>query len=337
MLDIVSRLSLTIATELILKSLLLQEIAVKNTKDYSELQKIINGIPEMSLWDVISVLHEHWKPRPTFRCMIINAKSGSCPHDCRFCAQSAHWNTGAPVYPLLPKERIVEAGLKAEDAGIERYSVVTSGASPDARELDTICEAVSELKARTSLKVDASLGSLNENQARQLKQAGLDRYHHNLETSRSMYPEIATTQEYDQRIATLITARQAGLEICTGGIFGLGETWEQRVEMFNEIRELDPESVPVNFLVPVYGTPLGNRTPLHPLEALKIVSLARMILDRADVIIAGGRPQLGHFQSWLVTAGATGIMVGDYLTTRGEDLEADRSNIRLMEGIHGIQ
>ncbi len=309
---------------------------MKNSSNSARLSDIINTVSDRPLWELLSILHERWQPKQVFRCMIINAKSGSCPHDCRFCAQSSHWNTGAPVYPLLSKDRLVEAGLKAEDAGIQRYSIVTSGASPDSQELDTICEAVSELKSRTSLKVDASLGSLDKTQAAQLKEAGLDRYHHNLETSRSMYPQIVTTQEYDQRIETLMTARDAGLEICTGGIFGLGETWEQRAEMFREINELSPESVPLNFLVPIPGTPLGRRTPPAPLDALKTVVLARMLIDGADMVIAGGRPQLGHFQSWLLTAGATGIMVGDYLTTSGEDLESDRKNIDMMEDIHGI-
>jgi biotin synthase len=264
-----------------------------------------------------------------FTCSITNAKSGTCSQDCTFCAQSGHYDTGSPTHPLLPLEELIERGLDMHEAGAKCYSLVTSGLRLSSEEIDRICRCAAELKSRTTLELSASLGLLSDDSAIRLKRAGLSRYHHNLETARSHFPSICTTHSYDEDIATVRLAGKHGLKICSGGILGLGETWAQRVEMAATLAELDVDTVPLNFLSPIPGTPLQDSPLLSPHDALKSVALFRFMLPRASITIAGGRERvLGDYQSWLPLAGANGIMIGNYLTTRGRNLEAD---LRMLE------
>jgi biotin synthase len=264
-----------------------------------------------------------------FTCSITNAKSGTCSQDCSFCAQSGHYSTGSPTHPLLPLEELIERGLAMHEAGAKCYSLVTSGLRLSSEEIDRICRCAAELKSRTTLELSASLGLLSNDSAIRLKHAGLSRYHHNLETARSHFPSICTTHSYDEDIATVRLAGKHGLKICSGGILGLGESWAQRVEMAATLAELDVDTVPLNFLSPIPGTPLQDSPLLSPHDALKSVALFRFMLPRASITIAGGRERvLGDYQSWLPLAGANGIMIGNYLTTRGRNLEAD---LRMLE------
>jgi biotin synthase len=264
-----------------------------------------------------------------FTCAITNAKSGTCSQDCTFCAQSGHYETGSPTHPLLPLEELIQRGLAMHEAGAKCYSLVTSGLRLSSEEIDRICRCAAELKSRTTLELSASLGLLSDDSAMRLKQAGLSRYHHNLETARSHFPSICTTHSYDEDIATVRLAGKHGLKICSGGILGLGETWTQRVEMAATLAELDVDTVPLNFLSPIPGTPLQDSPLLSPHDALKSVALFRFMLPRASITVAGGRERvLGDYQSWLPLAGANGIMIGNYLTTRGRNLEAD---LRMLE------
>ena len=267
--------------------------------------------------------------RRPFTCSITNAKSGTCSQDCRFCAQSGHYSTGSPTHPLLPLDELIGRGLAMHEAGARCYSLVTSGLMLASDEIDRICRCAEALKARTNLELSASLGLLSEDYARRLASAGLTRYHPNLETARSYFPSICTTHSYDQDIATIRLAMKHGLNVCSGGILGLGESWAQRVELAATLAELDVDTVPLNFLSPIPGTPLEDSPLLSPHDALKSVAVFRFMLPGANITVAGGRERiLGDYQSWLPLAGANGMMIGNYLTTKGRDLAAD---LRMLE------
>ena len=257
-------------------------------------------------------------PRGTGTCAIINAKSGKCPENCAFCAQSSHYVTGAPVYPLQDTEHLVRQACEMAAHGIARCGLVTSGTALSDRELDALCESALKMRAEAPIRLCASLGLLTKEKARRLVEAGISRYHHNLETARSFFPSVCTTHAYDEDLATLAIARSASLEVCSCGIFGLGESWPQRVELLQTLREVGVDSLPVNFLCPVPGTPLGSRSPLAPWEALRVVALARLMHPEQEIIICGGRlSTLKDEQALVLTAGASALMSGNYLTTRG--------------------
>lgn len=261
-------------------------------------------------------------------CAIVNAKSGRCSENCAFCAQSAHFSTGAPTHPFLDLARIGEAATAMRNAGARRFGIVTSGLTPAGDDFELLRQAV-VLVDRLGLQADASCGVLSAAQLGQLKDAGLKAYHHNLETARSFFPQICTTHDYEDDVQAVRDAVALGLHVCSGGIFGLGESWEQRAELAVTLRELRVHSVPVNFLHPIPGTPMQSRQPLHPDEALKIVAMLRFILTGANIRICGGRQTVFGQDRGLepLEAGASGIMIGDYLTTRGLDAQADLKGI----------
>jgi biotin synthase len=257
-------------------------------------------------------------------CAIVNAKSGRCSEDCAFCAQSSYYDCRIEEYDLLDSARLLAAAESAAAAGAYRFSLVTSGKSPSATEMDALCATVTEIRTTTGLKVCASLGVLDEVLLLRLKKAGVDRYHHNLETARSHFSQICTTHDYEEDIETVKTARKLGLQICVGGIFGLGESAAQRIELAALLKELDVDAMPVNFLNPIPGTPLENSEPLGPRECLKLLALYRMMLPEKELIICGGREvNLGQFQSGMFFAGASGLMIGNYLTTSGRPTDED--------------
>lgn len=252
-------------------------------------------------------------------CSIVNAKSGACPEDCSFCAQSAYSRTDTRVFPLIDEERIIEAAASAKKKGARRFCVVTSGKRPSDRELDKICGFISRIRDLGLLPC-ATLGLLDASRLQGLVDAGLDRYHHNLETSEAFFSEICTTHTYAEKVRTIETARQLGLSICSGGIFGLGESWEDRIDMAFALREIGIDSVPINFLTPIPGTPLGDREPLNPIEALKIIAIYRLILPDCEIRVCGGRPiTLRDLNPFIFLAGADGLLIGNYLTTPGRD------------------
>ncbi len=261
----------------------------------------------------------------SFTCGIINAKSGRCPENCAFCAQSAHYRTGAPEYPLVNGETLLRRAEELAAAGAARFGIVTSGTALNERELDALCAAVQRITAEVDIRVCGSLGQLNAERAKRLVQAGMRRYHHNLETAASFFPKICSTHDYKEDVASLAAARAAGLEICCGGIFGLGESWAQRVEFSHTLAELDVDAIPVNFLTPIPGTPLEGAPRLRPGEALRILSILRLMHPGRDIIVCGGRAAvLGTWQPWIFAAGANAMMTGNYLTTAGNAFAADR-------------
>ena len=276
-------------------------------------------------------LRMNYKNNSVFTCSIINAKSGLCSQDCAFCAQSGRHKTGVEVYPLLSEEKLVENALRMEDAGATTYSMVASGFSPTDKELDTFIGAASAIKKKTSLSICTSIGVLTESTAKKLKECGVSTCHHNLETARSYFDRICTTHDYDDDVQALKLAKSAGLKLCSGGIFGLGEPWSQRVELAFTLKELDVDSIPINFLNPIAGTRMENMPLLSPMEALKAIALIRIINPKKEITICGGREKtLKDFQSWVFLAGANGLMIGNYLTTKGRSIDMDMDMIEAM-------
>ena len=261
-------------------------------------------------------------------CSIINAKSGACPENCAYCAQSASARTDIKTYPLVGPDEVMKEAAAAKDAGAKRFCIVTSGRKPGGMELQVIARSIEGVR-KAGLLPCATLGLLSLGELKFLKGAGLNRYHHNLETSRRFFPEICQTHTFEEKLATVEAAKDAGLSLCCGGIFGLGEGWEDRVDMALQIRQSGADSVPINFLIPVAGTALGERKILPALEALKIVSLYRFLLPGKEVRVCGGRVQcLGEWGHLVFKAGADGLLIGNYLTKKGGSPEDDLRMIK---------
>lgn len=264
-------------------------------------------------------------------CSIMNAKSGRCPEDCRFCAQSAHYQGDAKTYPMRSVADMVAAAKDAERNGVHRFSIVTSGKRMGKKDFARVLEAARAIRKETRLRPCCSLGMLSAEEAGALKEAGVERYHHNLETSESFFKHICTTHSFADKVETLNLVRNAGMEICSGGIIGLGETPEQWMEMVFYLRDFGVESIPVNILNPRPGTPLGGVSSPSPLEVLKLIAVMRLAAPRTSIRIAGGREvNLRDLQAATIWAGASGLMVGGYLTTGGRPVEAD---YRMLEDL----
>lgn len=288
----------------------------------------LSRLPEETLLDVLAAarLTASSTGRTVFTCGIVNAKSGRCAENCAFCAQSAHHATGAPVYPLLGGEELLRRAEALAEAGAARFGIVTGGTALTDADLDALCEALARIRREVPIRLCGSLGMLTPERARRLREAGLTRYHHNLETAASHFPAICTTHAYADDLDTLETARAAGLELCCGGIFGLGENWAQRVEFSRTLADLDVDCIPVNFLNPIPGTPLEKQTVLTPTEALRALALLRLMHPGRDIVVCGGRGVvLGDWDAWIFAAGANGVMTGDYLTTTGSPFARDNA------------
>ncbi|MBN1772250.1 MAG: biotin synthase BioB [Deltaproteobacteria bacterium] len=262
-------------------------------------------------------------------CSIVNARSGNCGEDCAFCAQSGRARTRIDRYPLLPAERIVAAARVAARHGAACFSIVTSGRRPGRRELAGVARAVERIAHELPVRPSASLGLLDVADLRALRDAGLRCYHHNLETAESHFARICSTRRWSDGLRPIEAARRVGLSTCCGGILGLGESRAQRVELLAALRDLGVDSVPLNFLHAIPGTRLEREPPLPPLEALKAVAVARLMLPDRELRVCGGRGHvLRDLQSWIFAAGADGVMVGGYLTTAGRPVAVDLRMIR---------
>ena len=272
-------------------------------------------------------IKNHFKGNKVKLCAIVNAKSGKCSENCSFCAQSSHHKTGAQAYPLMAPDEMVKAAKSSEkDMKATCFSIVTSGKSVfSENEMLAIGSAVGTISSETDLNRCVSLGTLSGQQIRELKSRGLKRLHHNLESAESFFDNICTTHTYKERLDTIKSAKSEGLEVCSGGIFGLGESLEQRVELAITLSELGVESVPINILNPIAGTPAAAHfIPVKPLEALRLVATYRFILPKADIGIFGGREKtLRELQPLMFIAGANVTLVGNYLTTKGQDASRD--------------
>jgi biotin synthase len=259
--------------------------------------------------------------------MIINAKSGYCPEDCGYCSQSIVSTAPIEKYTLLKKDVLIEGAKEALARKAGTYCIVASGRGPTPRELDEVIEAVKVIKEEFQLKVCACLGILTEEQARRLKEAGVDRYNHNLNTSAGHYANITTTHTYDDRVRTVETVKAAGISPCSGCIVGMGETHEQVVEIAYSLRELNADSIPVNFLNAIPGTPLENLDELDPRYCLKVLALFRFICPSKEIRVSGGREVNLRSLQPLALYPANAIFVGDYLTTEGQAASLDHKMI----------
>ena len=269
-------------------------------------------------------IKDHFVGPEVHLCSIINAKSGRCSEDCAFCAQSAHHKTDAPVYPLVQEDRMVESARAAEASGSACFGIITSGTTVKGAELEQILAALRRIRKETTILPSCSLGIIDEETALKLKEAGMDTYHHNLETAESFFPSICTTHAYQEDVNTVRAVKKAGLKICSGGIFGLGESVAQRVEMAFTLKELDVDSVPINFLNPIEGTRMEGAANISAQECLKTIAIYRMILPDKRITVCGGREKnLRDLQSWIFFAGANGTMIGNYLTTMGRNIDVD--------------
>jgi biotin synthase len=284
------------------------------------------------LWDLFAAagrIREHFRGTYVDICSIVNAKSGACSEDCAYCAQSAHHSTAVPIYPLISKEDMAIAAQSAKKNGARRFCIVTSGRGIDSWEdLNRIAQGV-RLVRELGLSPCATLGTLTMDQLSFLKDAGLERYHHNIETSRKYFSCICTTHTFDERLEVLARARSLGLSACSGGILGMGETMEDRIQMAFTLSELDVDSVPINFLMPIPGTPLEKIATITPLEALQSISLFRFILPNKEIRVCAGRgTALRQLHPLIFIAGADGFMIGNYLTTSGLDPAGDFAMLR---------
>lgn len=260
-------------------------------------------------------------------CTIMNAKSGHCTEDCKFCAQSAHYKTNAAVYDLVSKDAALKLARENESEGVNRFSLVTSGRGVTGEEFQKVIQIYKDLNKEIKIDLCASLGILDYEELIKLKEAGVTMYHHNLETCREYYKEICTTHSYDERIDTINVAKKAGMEICSGGIIGMGETLEHRVKLAFQLRDLQVNSIPINVLNPVQGTPLGNEERLSQEEILKTIAIFRFVNPKALIRLAGGRNLIDEYGKNCFNAGANATITGNYLTTSGNKICDDKKLI----------
>lgn len=274
-------------------------------------------------------------------CSIVNVKSGNCSENCSFCAQSSHHpGQESPIYGLKSQAEILAQAKSAEAAGAKRFCLVSQGrgpkySSPKSKEFEQILTTVRAIIAQTSIKPCCALGEVTPEQAQALREAGVTRYNHNLETSENFFPEIVTTHQWRDRVATIKNLKAAGIQACTGGIMGMGESWEDRVDLALALRDLEVESVPINLLNPRQGTPLGDAPKLDPYSALKAIAIFRLILPQQILRYAGGREAvMGELQHLGLQAGINAMLVGHYLTTLGQPPEQDRAMLKSL-GLQG--
>jgi biotin synthase len=262
----------------------------------------------------------------TDMCSLVNAKSGGCAEDCGFCAQSRFADAETPMHPMMEPEQMLEHARAAEAAGAHRFCMVTQGQGLSRRDFEKVLAGARLVAKHTNLKRCASIGHMSAERAHALKDAGVQRVHHNVESARSYYPEVSTTVRYEGRLRTIDAVREAGLETCVGGILNLGESREQRVQMAFELASINPTSVPINLLNPRAGTRFGDRQLMDPWEAVKWIAIFRLILPEALFRLCGGRVEnLGALQPLAVKAGLNGVMMGNFLTTLGAPPEEDRA------------
>ena len=291
------------------------------------------NLPEKYIFDLLASaekVRRFFKGDDINLCSIINARSGLCHEDCTFCSQSVHYATDVKAYPMVDSRDIVNTAKSAVQNGAREFSIVTSGTSVSKdRDMDILVDAIEKLKGEVAMERCASLGIMRRDTLQKLKQAGLQSYHHNLETAKSFFPHVCTTHDYEEDVNTVRTAKELGFYVCCGGVFGLGESMEQRVELSVTLRELDVDSIPINFLNPRLGTPLEKANNLTPMECLKIIALYRFILPTKDIVICGGRQvNLRDLQCLIFAAGANGMMIGNYLTTMGRPPEEDLKMVK---------
>ncbi len=268
-------------------------------------------------------IREYFHGNKVDLCAIINGRSGKCSEDCKFCAQSGHHNTGITEYDFLDSSVILEDCKKHEAEGVHRYSIVTAGRNLEGRDFDKALTAYRTMEAECSINLCASHGLLTEEAYIALKEAGVARYHENIETSKRYFPNICTTHTYEDKIRCIRFAKKAGLEVCSGGIIGMGETWEDRLDMAFSLSELEVDSIPINALMPIKGTPLESCAKVTEEELLRTIAIFRYINPAADIRLAAGRAIMTNSGEKAFHAGANATITGNMLTTSGNNIEQD--------------
>lgn len=303
------------------------DLALKIINGYrlgaEEAEDFSNSCGVLEMCEMADAVRRHFLGNKIETCSIVNARSGRCPENCKWCAQSAHNKTGAEVYPLLSRQRLLEAAEYSDAAGIARFSVVTSGRTLSDSEVLKIAESAREIMSKTGLKLCGSLGLLSKSQLQTLFDAGMTRYHCNLETAPSYFSSLCSTHTVDDKIKTINWAREVGFEICSGGIIGMGESRSQRIELAAKLREIGSMSIPVNILNPIKGTPLENAERLSDDEILRAFAMFRLMNPTAHIRFAGGRILIGELQKMLLKSGVSAAIVGDMLTTVGAKVSDD--------------
>jgi len=261
------------------------------------------------------MIREHFTGDKVDLCSIINGRSGKCPEDCKYCAQSAHNHTNCEIYDFLPEEKIVEACKFNESEGVHRFSIVTAGKALTGEEFDKAVKAYRTMKSQCKIDLCASMGFLDENQLHILHEAGVSSYHHNIETSKRNFPNICTTHTYDMKIETLKKVKAEGMDVCSGGIIGMGETWEDRLDMAISLSEIPADSIPINALMPIKGTPLENLERISEDDILRTIAFFKYINPKADIRLAAGRALLENDGENAFKSGASATITGDMLTT----------------------
>ena len=264
-------------------------------------------------------------------CSIVNGRSGKCPEDCKYCAQSAHYHTDCNVYDFLSEEELLEACKLNEREGVDRFSIVTAGRNLSGEEFEKALSAFKRMKEECDIELCASMGFLNREQFRRLKEIGVDRYHHNIETSKRFFSHICTTHTYEQKFATLNVLKEEGMRICSGGIIGMGENWEDRIDMAVSLSEVGVDSIPLNALMPIKGTPLEKQERLTEEDIVRTVAIFRYINPTAHIRLAAGRALMENDGKKAFESGASATITGNMLTTVAKaTIQSDREMLSLM-------
>lgn len=278
-----------------------------------------------ALYAAADEIRAHFMGRVIDMCSIMNAQSGRCSEDCKWCSQSVHFKTGVAEYPLVSVEQGVKMALENSEQGVDQFSLVTSGRALKPKQIDAACQIYKAIGEKSPIKLCASMGLLRTPELQKLKDAGVGRYHCNIETAPSYFPKLCSTHTMEEKQRTIREAQALGMKICSGGIFGMGESMAQRIEMAFVLREMKIDSIPINILNPIEGTPLAGSHPLSDDEVLVTIALFRFINPTAHLRFAGGRNLIFHIQEKALSAGVSAALVGDYLTTLGAGVEQDKT------------
>lgn len=292
---------------------------------FEEAVQLAETAPRMELYAAADEIRRHFCDTAPDTCSIVNARSGKCSENCKWCAQSAHYHTGVATYPIISTDEVMAIAQANDKRGIDRFSLVTSGRAVSMKDMPEFCKLFRQIGESTGLQLCASMGLLGRSELQMLKDTGVKRYHCNLETSASFFPSLCTTHTPEEKKETIRLAKEVGLEVCSGGIIGMGETMTQRIELAFELAELGVVSVPMNILCPIKGTALEHTAPISDEDILVSIAIFRLILPRTVIRFAGGRARLPrHIQRQALQAGLNGLMVGDLLTTHGSQADADK-------------